>query len=62
MGFPPVLAFVTLDGKVRVRRAFDAGNRGRNLMRDNKDKPHRNRIGRGVANAAADSPVYTARR
>ena len=28
-------------------------------MRDNKEKRHRNRTGRGVANAVADSPVYT---
>ncbi len=29
-------------------------------MRNNKDKPHRNRTGRGTANALADSPVCTA--
>ena len=29
-------------------------------MRNNKDKPHRNRSGRGAANALADSPVYVA--
>ena len=29
-------------------------------MRNNKDKPHRNRTGRGADNALADSPVYTA--
>ncbi len=28
-------------------------------MRDNKEKLHMNRTGRGVANAVADSPVYT---
>ena len=28
-------------------------------MRDNKEKPQRDRTGRGVANAVADSPVYT---
>ena len=28
-------------------------------MRDNKEKRHRNRAGRGAANAVADSPVYT---
>ena len=28
-------------------------------MRDNKNKSHRHRTGRGVASAVADSPVYT---
>ena len=47
-----------LDGKVGVPQAIDAGNQGRDIMRDNKNKSHRNRTGRGVANAAADPPVY----
>ena len=54
------LSAATLDGRVRVRRAIDAGNPGRDKMRDNKEKLQRNRTGRGVANAVADSPVYTA--
>ena len=49
-----------LDGKVRVRQAIDPGNQGRDMMRDNKNKSHRNRTGRGVANAVADPPVYIA--
>ena len=53
------LSAATLDGRVRVRRAIDAGNKGEK-MRDNKDKLQGNRIGRGAANAVADSPVYTA--
>ena len=53
------LSAATLDGRVRVRRAIDAGDRGREKMRDNKEKLHRNRTGRGVANAVANSPVYT---
>ena len=53
------LSAATLDGRVRVRRAIDAGDRGREKMRDNKEKLHRNRTGRGVVNAVADSPVYT---
>ena len=28
-------------------------------MRDNKNKSHRNRTGRGVANAVANPPAYT---
>ena len=52
------LSAATLDGRVRVRRAIDAGNKGEK-MRDNKEKLHRNRTGRRVANAVADSPVYT---
>ncbi len=31
-------------------------------MRDNKEKLHRIRTGRGVANAVGDPPVYTAER
>ena len=52
------LSAATLDGRVRVRRAIDAGNKGEK-MRDNKEKLHGNRAGRGAANAVADSPVYT---
>ena len=48
----------TLDGRVRVRRAIDAGNKG-GKMRDNKERLQRDRTGRGAANAVADSPVYT---
>ena len=59
-GFVPAFPPITLDGRVRVRRAIEAGNRGRDKMRDNKEKLHRNRTGRGAANAVADSPVYTA--
>ena len=54
------LSASTLGGRVRVRRAIDAGNPGRDKMRDNKEKLHRNRTGRGAANAVADSPDYTA--
>ena len=50
----------TLDDKVRVRRPIDVGNQEREQMRNNKDKPHRNRTGRGAANALADSRVCTA--
>ena len=50
----------TLDSRVRVRRAIDAGNPGRAKMRDNKNKSHRNRTGREVANAVANPPVYIA--
>ena len=53
------LSAATLDGRVRVRRALYAGDRGREKMRDNKEKLHMNRTGRGAANAVADSPVYT---
>ena len=53
------LSASTLDSRVRVRRAIDAGNPGRDKMRDNKNKSHRDRTGREVANAVADSPVYT---
>ena len=53
------LSAATLDGRVRVRRAIDAGNPGREKMRDNKEKLQRDRTGRGAANAVADSPVYT---
>ena len=53
------LSAATLDGRVRVRRAIDAGNHGRDKMRDNKEKLQGNRTGRGAANAIADSPVYT---
>ena len=52
------LSASTLDGRVRVRRAIDAGNKGEK-MRDNKEKLQRERTGRRVANAVADSPVYT---
>ena len=52
------LSAATLDGRVRVRRATAAGNKGEK-MRDNKEKLQRDRTGRGVANAVADSPVYT---
>ena len=54
------LSTAKLDGRVRVRRAIDAGNPGREKMRDNKEKLQGNRTGRGTANAVADSPVYTA--
>ena len=53
-----MLLLITLDGEFRVRRPIDAGNQGRDEMRDNKNKPHRNGIGRGIANAVADPPVY----
>ena len=53
------LSAATLNGRVRVRRAIDAGNKG-GKMRDNKEKLQGNRTGRGVANAVADSRVYTA--
>ena len=53
------LSASTLDGRVRVRRAIEAGNPGRDKMRDNKEKLHRDRTGRRVPNAVADSPVYT---
>ena len=46
-------------GQLTVR-AIEAGNPGRDKMRDNKEKLHRNRTGRGAANAVADSPDYTA--
>ena len=52
------LSAATLDGRVRVRRAIDAGNKGEK-MRDKKEKLQGNRTGRGAANAVADSPVYT---
>ena len=52
------LSAATLDGRVRVRRAIDAGNKGEK-MRDNKEKLQRDRTGRGVANTVADSPLYT---
>ena len=59
-GFPLALALITLDGKVRVRQAIGPGNQGREQMRNNKNKSHKNRTGRGVANAVADPPVYIA--
>ena len=52
------LSASTLDSRVRVRRAIDPGNQGREQMRDNKENLRRNRTGGGVANAVADSPVY----
>ena len=50
----------TLEGKARVRRTIDAGNQGRDKMRDNKNKAHKNQSGRGAVNALAAPPVYTA--
>ena len=52
------LSASTLYGRVRVRRAIYAGNKGEK-MRDNKEKLQGDRTGRGAANAVADSPVYT---
>ena len=53
------LSAATLDGRVRVRRAIDAGNPGREKMRDNKEKLQGDRTGRGASDAVADLPVYT---
>ena len=53
------LSSSTLDGRVRARQAIDAGSKGEK-MRDNKENLQKDRTGRGVANAVADSPVYTA--
>ena len=54
-----LVRYAGASGQLTVR-AIEAGNPGRDKMRDNKEKLHRNRTGRGAANAVADSPDYTA--
>ena len=51
----------TLDGKVRVRRAIDAGNQWRDMMQDNnQDNCRKAGTGAPSHNSRAAPPVYTA--
>ena len=50
----------TLDGQAWVRRAMDARSPGRDKMRNDKNKAHRDQTGRGAVNALAAPPVPTA--
>ena len=57
-GFVPEQPPVRLERKVRVRRATDAGNRGRDMMQDNHHHNHEP-SGAGI-NTMTAPPVYTA--
>ena len=57
-GFVPTGEPVTLDGRVPVLRSVDAGNRGRDMMRNNKHHSHQ-KANTGN-NTRAAPPVYTA--
>ena len=54
--FPPV----SLDEKVRVRRAIDAGNLGTDTMRNDKGNVRRGKTGQGTTHPVDAPPVYTA--
>ena len=58
-GFPPVSAFTTLDGELRVRRTIDAGGRERDRMRENNhDNRGKGRVSIPEAGEDADGAAH----
>ena len=53
-GLPPVRGFITLDGRVQVRREVDAGSQRRNMIRDNMCQSHQEAD--GGASAKTETP------
>ena len=59
-GFVPEQPPARPEGKGRSRRVIDAGNRGRDMMRNDNDNARRDQTGRAATHPVAAPPVDTA--
>ena len=51
---------IRLEGEGRFRRVIDAGNRGRDMMRNDRDNARRDQTGRAATHPVDAPLVYTA--